>query len=121
MHAILDTCLANSKATGTDKLVLLIMARASNILGYTQVPPTTIAQLCGKSEQHVREAIKRLSDTNEIYRVQNGGGRNKSTIWRIALRRAKEMPDLKMLPRTYERVNPRPWISKTKPNEGIPY
>ncbi len=94
MLALIDTCLANSQAGGTEKLVLLILARAANPRGYCRPPVRLIAQLCQRSDQTVREALTNLATLGEIVRVEQGGGKGKATTWQIMVKRREELPDL---------------------------
>lgn len=96
MHGLIDTCLANSRAGGTDKLVLLILARGANQRGYTRVPVRIIAKLSGRQDQTIRESLARLSDLGEIARVEQGGGKAKATTWQIMVNRREELPDLRI-------------------------
>jgi len=102
MLALIDTVLANSTSAGTAKLVLVIMARAANQRGYTRLPVRTIAHLCNRSEQTIREALEHLSELKEIARVEQGGGKAKATVWQITLKRLHDLPDLKILPHDHE-------------------
>lgn len=97
--SVIDAVLARSKAGGTDKLILVIMARAANRRGYTRLPVRLIAILCNRSQQTVRESLDRLAETKEIYRVEAGGGKGKATVWQIAgIGFEVLMPDLRIPP-----------------------
>lgn len=94
MLSIIDTCLANSRASGTDLLVLIVLARGSNSRGYTRPLVRVVADLCGRSEQTIRESMEQLSTMGEIARVEQGGGKGKPTTWQIMVKREYSLPDL---------------------------
>lgn len=96
MLALIDTCLANSSSGGTDKLVLLILARSANPRGYTRLPVRLLALLSGRADQTVRESLARLCTSGDIARVEQGGGKAKATTYQIMVKRVKELPDLKI-------------------------
>lgn len=97
----IDICLMNSRAAGTVRLVLMILARGSNAKGFNRLPMQTIGKMAGRSAETVRDALIRLCDLKEIALVEQGGGKAKANTYRITIGKGLDFPDWRMLPKEY--------------------
>ncbi len=120
MLALIDTVLANSRSAGTERLVLLILARSANQRGYSRPPVRVIAHLCGRSDQTVREALAHLATLGEIARVEQGGGKGKATTWQILVRRDHDLPNLNIPPHDHDWAPDSPLWKRGMARSGKP-
>lgn len=98
MHALLDTCIANSCSRGTCRLVLLLLARAANAGGYVSVSFRWLSECSGMGLQTCREALEHLIGLNEVRLVEVGGGKARANLYRVMVRRIRPLPPFRSVP-----------------------
>jgi hypothetical protein len=78
--------LAHSRAKGSARLVLVILATFSDTKHCTWPAVATIARMANLSERQVQTDLRKLvEELNELEIVSPGGGRNRPTLYRITL------------------------------------